>query len=87
MTVTRRKQELEKSKAYLAQQQEQKRQQEEIRAALIEAAPEIQPEPEEQYSVCFRASGTLSSLKAMKAHALALGITFEEIEQEEEKDE
>ena len=84
LTVTRRKQELEKSKIYLAQQQEQKRQQEEIRAALMEAAPEIQPEPEEQYSVCFRAIGTLSSLKAMKAHALALGITFEEIEQEEE---
>ena len=87
LTVTRRKQELEKSKAYLAQRQEQKRQQEEIRAALIEAAPEIQPEPEERYSVCFRATGTLSTLKAMKAHALALGITFEEIEQEEENDE
>lgn len=84
LTVTRRKQELENSKAYLAQQQEQKRQQEEIRAALIEAAPEVQPEPEERYSVCFRATGTLSALKAMKAHALALGITFEEIKQEEE---
>ena len=87
MTVTRRKQELEKSKAYLAQQQEQKRQQEETRAALVEAAPEIQPEPEEQYSVCFRASGTLSALKAMKAYALTLGITFEEIKQEEENNE
>ena len=87
MTVTRRKQELEKSKIYLAQRQEQKRQQEEIRAALIEAAPEVQPEPEERYSVCFRASGTLSALKAMKAHAIALGITFEEIEQEEENNE
>ncbi|MDO5545178.1 MAG: hypothetical protein Q4F81_05070 [Eubacteriales bacterium] len=84
LTVTRRKQELEKSKAYLAQQQERKRQQDEIRAALMEAAPEVQPEPEERYSVCFRASGTLSALKAMKAHSLALGITFEEIEQEEE---
>lgn len=87
MTVTRRKQELEKSKAYLAQQQEQKRQQEENLVALIEAAPEIQPEPEEQYCVCFRASGTLSALKAMKAHALTLGITFEEIKQEEESNE
>ena len=84
LTVTRRKQELEKSKAYIAQQQEQKRQQDENLAVLIEAAPEIQPEPEEQYSVCFRATGTLSALKAMKAHALALGITFEEIKQEEE---
>ena len=87
LTVTRRKQELEKSKAYLAQQQEHKRQQEENRAALIEAAPEVQPEPEEQYSVCFRASGTLSALKAMKAYALTLGITFEEIKQEEENNE
>ena len=51
---------------------------------VMEAAPEVQPEPEEQYSVCFRATGTLSALKAMKAHALALGITFEEIKQEEE---
>ena len=84
LTVTRRKQELEKSKAYLAQRQEQKRQQDENLAALMEAAPEVQPEPEEQYSVCFRATGTLSALKAMKAHALALGITFEEIKQEEE---
>lgn len=87
LTVTRRKQELEKSKAYLAQQQEKKRQQEEIRAALIEAAPEVKPEPEERYSVCFRASGTLSALKAMKAHALTLGITFDEIKQEEENNE
>ena len=41
---------------------------------MIEAAPEIQPEPEEKYSVCFRATGALSALKAMKAHAVALGI-------------
>ena len=54
---------------------------------MIEAAPEIQPEPEEKYSVCFRATGALSALKAMKAHAVALGITFEEIEQEEENNE
>jgi hypothetical protein len=54
---------------------------------MIEAAPEIQPEPEEKYSVCFRATGTLSALKAMKAHAQALGVTFEEIELEEENDE
>lgn len=84
--VTRRKADLENTARFLEKQRRQRDQQSQARAALI-AAAELEPEPEERYSVCFRAAGTLSALKAMKAHAIALGITFEEIEQEEENDE
>lgn len=87
ITVDKRKKEKERMALILEDQRRQQEQQSIERAAMIEAAPEIQPEPEEQYSVCFRATGTLSALKAMKAHAVALGITFEEIEQEEENNE
>lgn len=85
--VTRRKADLENTARFLEKQRRQRDQQSQARAALIEAAPELEPEPEERYSVCFRATGTLSALKAMKAHAIALGITFEEIDQEEENNE
>lgn len=84
ITVDKRKKEKERMASFLEEQRRMLEQQSVERAALVEAAPEIQPEPEEQYSVCFRATGTLSALKAMKAHAQALGVTFEEIEQEEE---
>lgn len=85
--VTRRKADLENTARFLENQRRQRDQQSQARAALIEAAPELNPEPEDKYSVCFRATGTLSALKAMKAQATALGITFEEIEQEEENNE
>lgn len=85
--VTRRKADLENTARFLENQRRQREQQSVERAAMIEAAPKIQPEPEDKYSVCFLATGTLSALKAMKAHATALGITFEEIEQEEENNE
>ena len=85
--VTRRKADLENTARFLENQRRQREQQSAAQAAMIEAAPEIQLEPEEKYSVCFRATGTISALKAMKAHAVALGITFEEIEQEEENNE
>lgn len=87
ITVDKRKKEKEQMALFLEEQRRQQEQQSVERAAMIEAAPEIQPEPEDKYSVCFRATGTLSALKAMKAHAIALGITFEEIEQEEENNE
>jgi hypothetical protein len=85
--VTRRKADLENTARFLENQRRQREQQSAAQVVMIEAAPEIQPEPEERYSVCFRATGTLSALKAMKAHAQALGVTFEEIELEEENDE
>lgn len=87
ITVDKRKKEAERMAVYLDDQRRQKEQQAKDRAALMEAATEIHTEPEEQYSVCFRATGTLSALKAMKAHAQALGVTFEEIQQEEENNE
>ena len=85
--VTRRKADLENTTRFLENQRRQRDRQTVEQAVMIEAAPEIQPEPEEQHSVCFKATGTLSALKAMKAHAIALGITFEEIDQEEENNE
>lgn len=84
ITVDKRKKEKEKMALLIEEQRRKQEQQSVERAAMIEAAPEIQPEPEEQYSVCFMATGTLSALKAMKAYGLTLGITFTEIEQEEE---
>lgn len=87
VAINEQKRDRERMARFLEEQRRQREQQSVARAAMIEAAPEIQPEPEEQYSVCFKATGTLSALKAMKAHAVALGITFEEIEQEEENNE
>lgn len=87
ITVDKRKKEKERMALFLEEQRRNQDQQSVAQAALIEVAPEIAPEPEEQYSVCFKATGTLSALKAMKAHAIALGITFEEIDQEEENNE
>ena len=85
--VTRRKADLENTARFLENQRRQRERQTVEQAVMIEAAPEIQPEPEEQYSVCFKATGTLSALKAMKAYGITLGITFEEIDQEEENNE
>ncbi len=83
-TVEKREQEKNHMAVFLEQQRRQQEEQATMRAALEEAAPEIQPEPEETYSVRFQATGTLSALRAMKSYALTLGITFEEINQEEE---
>lgn len=87
VAVNQQRQDRERMRIFLEEQRRQQEQQTVEQAAMIEAAPEIQPEPEEQYSVCFKATGTLSALKAMKAHAISLGITFEEIDQEEENNE
>lgn len=61
-------------------------QQEQTISEIFEAEPEIQQEEPEVYSVSFLATGTLPALKSMKAYALSLGITLEEIEQEEENE-
>lgn len=58
-------------------------QQEQTISEIFEAEPEIQQEEPEVYSVSFLATGTLQALKSMKAYALSLGITLEEIKQEE----
>ena len=60
--------------------------QEQTISEILAAEPEIQQEEPEVYSVSFLATGTLQALKSMKAYALSLGITLEEIEQEEENE-
>jgi hypothetical protein len=68
---------------YISEQLERNQQQRNNMAELLEAAPELAPEPEETYTVCFKATGTLPALKAMKAHGLAVGVVFEELTQED----
>ena len=58
--------------------------QEQTISEILAAEPEIQQEEPEVYSISFLATGTLQALKSMKAYALSLGITLEEIEQEGE---
>ena len=87
MTVSKRKLAHERMRGFISDQQQRQEQQAEAKAALMAAAPEILPEEEERFSVAFLATGSLASLKAMKAYALSLGITLEEIEQEDEDNE
>ena len=87
MTVSKRKLAHERMRGFISDQQQRLEQQAEAKAALMAAAPEILPEEEERFSVAFLATGSLASLKAMKAYALSLGITLEEIEQEDEDNE
>lgn len=84
ITVDCRHQERERMRTYLEEQKRKRAEAEENRAALMEAMPEVAPQAEERYTVTFVASGTMSALKAMKAHAATLGVTFEEFNQEEE---
>lgn len=86
-TVTNRKKEEEAAQAFLEARKQQQLETQQHIAALMEAAPEIVPEPEERFTVAFSATGTIEALKAMKAYGMSLGITFEDIEQEEENDE
>lgn len=84
ITVDKRKKEKEQMALLIEEQRRKQEQQSQARAAMMEAAPEAIPEPEERYTVAFQATGSLASLKAMKAYGITLGITFTEIEQEEE---
>lgn len=81
------KQDKERMRLFLEDQRRQQAQQSVARAAMIEAAPEILPEQENRYTVAFLATGSIASLKAMKAYGLTLGITFEDIKQEDENNE
>lgn len=83
--VNERKETKASMQAYLSDRKQWQEQQSQHRALLADVMPEAQPEPEEMCAVAFLATGTLSALKAMKAHALALGVTLEEITQEDEK--
>lgn len=84
VAINEKKQDRERMARFLEDQRRQQEQKSQARAAMMEVAPESIPEPEERYTVAFQATGSLASLKAMKAYGITLGITFTEIEQEEE---
>ena len=84
VAINEKKKDRERMARFLEDQRRQQEQKSQARAAMMEAAPEAIPEPEERYTVAFQATGSLASLKAMKAYGITLGITFTEIEQEEE---
>lgn len=85
LAVSRRKQEQAAAKAYVSQQKDFEQKKQEAMAKLLEAAPELKPK-EETYTTAFRATGTLAALKAMKAYALSLGITFENIKEDNDNE-
>lgn len=85
LTVFRRKQEQAAAKAYVSQQKDFEQKKQEAVAKLLEAAPELKPK-EETYTTAFRATGTLAALKAMKAYALSLGITLENIKEDNDNE-
>lgn len=72
---------------YVADQQTQLDRRENQKQQLLAAAPELTTEQEERFTVSFAATGSITALKAMKAYGLSLGITFEEIKQEDENNE
>lgn len=81
--VQRRKQQEEAARACLEQQQRRLEELEAHRDSLAEAAPgAVQPPQEHRIRLPFVATGTLAALKAMKAFALTLGITFEDMQEE-----
>ncbi len=86
LTVSRRKQEQAAAKAYVSQQKDFEQKKQEAVAKLLEAAPELKPKEETYYTTAFRATGTLAALKAMKAYALSLGITLENIKEEDDNE-
>lgn len=81
-TVTLRRQEKKEMASYIAEQKQQLERKEEHKAMLYAAAPEVVAEAEERFTVTFRATGSIASLKAMKAYGATMGIDFEEIKED-----
>jgi hypothetical protein len=84
LTVEKRKQEQQQMQHFVAEQNNRLEQGQANRTAIMEAAPEIVQEQGERFTVAFMATGSIASLKAMKAYGISLGITFEDITQEDE---
>ena len=84
LTVEKRKQDQQQMQHFVAEQNDRLEQAQANRTAIMEAAPEIVQEQEERFTVAFMATGSIASLKAMKAYGISLGITFEDITQEDE---
>lgn len=87
LTVEKRKQEQQQMQHFVAEQNNRLEQAQANRTAIMEAAPDIVQEQEERFTVAFMATGSIASLKAMKAYGISLGITFEETEEEDENNE
>lgn len=87
ITVENRKLEQEQMQNFVASQQQRMEDEQKNVAAILEAAPDVLPEQEDRFTVSFTATGSIASLRAMKAYGISLGITFEETIEEEENDE
>ncbi len=82
--IAQRQEEQETMQTYVAEQKQRMQQVEEHKAAILAAATEVVVEQEERFTVSFCATGSIAALKAMKAYGISLGITFENITQEDE---
>lgn len=87
LAVEKRNQEQEQMQNFLAAQQQRMEDEQKNVAAILEAAPDVLPEQEDRFTVSFTATGSIASLRAMKAYGISLGITFKETIEEEENDE
>lgn len=81
--ASKNRQEQAQIQRYVLNQQQRMEEKEENAAALIAAEPDLVTETEERVNVAFLATGSIASLKAMKAYGMSLGITFEDITQED----
>lgn len=84
LTIEKRKLEQQQMQHFVEAQHNRLEQAQANIAAIMEAAPEISKEQDERFTVSFMATGSIASLKAMKAYGISLGITFENITQEDE---
>lgn len=83
ITAEKSRQERAQVEKYVEDQQTLLDRREDQKQQLLTAAPELAAEQEAQFTVSFAATGSIAALKAMKAYGLSLGITFEEITQED----
>ena len=84
ITVENRKLEQEQMQNFVAAQQQRMEDEQKNVAAILEAAPDVLPEQEDRFTVSFTATGSIASLRAMKAYGISLGITFDDTIQEDE---
>lgn len=85
-TAEKNRQEQAQIEKYVEDQQTLLDRRDNQKQQLLAAAPELAAEQEERFTVSFAATGSIVALKAMKAYCLSLGITLEEITQEDEDD-
>ena len=84
LAVEKRNQEQEQMQNFVASQQQRMEDEQKNVAAILEAAPDVLPVQEDRFTVSFTATGSIASLRAMKAYGISLGITFDDTIQEDE---